>query len=50
MTSLTAGSPSCNCKNPDTCIHAFTLKVKDRTFAYKRAAVSHLNRESLRIA
>jgi len=36
MTSLTAGSPSCNCKNPDTCIHAFTLKVKDRTFAYKQ--------------
>lgn len=36
MTSLTAGSPSCNCKNPDTCIHAFTLKVKDRTFTYKQ--------------
>jgi len=36
MTSLTAGSPICNCKNPDTCIHSFTLKVKDRTFNYKQ--------------
>ncbi len=36
MTSLTAGSPTCNCKNPDTCIHSFTLKVKDRTFTYKQ--------------
>lgn len=36
MDSLTAGSPSCNCKNPDTCIHSFTLKVKDRSFSYKQ--------------
>ncbi len=36
MTSLPAGSPKCNCKNPDTCIHSFTLKVKDRTFTYKQ--------------
>lgn len=36
MTSLPAGSPKCNCKNPDTCIHSFTLKVKDKTFTYKQ--------------
>lgn len=36
MTSLMAGSPVCNCKNPDTCIHSFTLKVKDRVFSYKQ--------------
>ncbi|PWC09490.1 hypothetical protein B4923_19550 [Brenneria roseae subsp. americana] len=36
MISLTAGSPSCNCENPDTCIHAFSLKVKDRVFNYKQ--------------
>lgn len=36
MESLTAGSPSCNCKNPDTCIHSFTLKVKDRSFNYRQ--------------
>jgi hypothetical protein len=36
MTSLPAGSPKCNCKNPDTCIHSFTLKVKEKTFTYKQ--------------
>ncbi|RLM17871.1 hypothetical protein BIY29_18855 [Brenneria alni] len=36
MTSLTAGSPVCNCKNPDTCIHSFSLKVKDKVFTYKQ--------------
>ncbi|WDF96987.1 hypothetical protein PSR30_11070 [Pectobacterium carotovorum subsp. carotovorum] len=36
MVSLTAGSPSCNCENPDTCIHAFSLKVKYRTFDYSQ--------------
>ncbi|MFP1868527.1 hypothetical protein [Lonsdalea quercina] len=36
MISLTAGSPSCNCDNPDTCIHAFSLKVKSRTFDYNQ--------------
>ncbi|PWD57690.1 hypothetical protein [Pectobacterium parmentieri] len=34
MVSLTAGSPSCNCENPDTCIHSFSLKVKYWTFDY----------------
>ncbi len=36
MTSLTAGSPSCNCKNPDTCIHSLTLRVGNKTFTYKQ--------------
>lgn len=36
MESLTAGTPSCNCKNPDTCIHSFTLKIKERSFEYKQ--------------
>ncbi|MEQ9865550.1 hypothetical protein [Pectobacterium aroidearum] len=36
MVSLTAGSPSCNCENPDTCIHAFSLKVKYWTFDYSQ--------------
>ena len=35
MLSLAAGSPTCNCKNPDTCIHNFELKVKDNVFYYK---------------
>ncbi|GLH25468.1 hypothetical protein ENT52713_28640 [Enterobacter sp. 200527-13] len=37
MISLKAGSPVCNCKNPDTCIHMFSLKVGERTFTYKQA-------------
>ncbi|WP_065426258.1 MULTISPECIES: hypothetical protein [Serratia] len=37
MISLKAGSPICNCKNPDTCIHMFILKAGDRTFTYKQA-------------
>ncbi|EJH7007328.1 hypothetical protein QEA29_004520 [Salmonella enterica] len=36
MTSTTAGSPTCNCKNPDTCIHSFRLKLKDETYEYKQ--------------
>ncbi|AIQ99837.1 hypothetical protein LG71_07995 [Pluralibacter gergoviae] len=36
MTSLAAGSPACNCKNPDTCIHSFTLQVKEHRFTYKQ--------------
>ncbi|WP_276644017.1 hypothetical protein [Siccibacter turicensis] len=36
MTSLTAGSPSCNCKNPDTCIHSFTLSFSNKAFTYKQ--------------
>lgn len=41
MASLPAGSPTCNCKNPDTCIHSFTLKVKDKTFTYKQNGFIH---------
>lgn len=37
MISLKAGSPVCNCKNPDTCIHMFALKVGERSFTYKQA-------------
>lgn len=37
MTSLTAGSPTCNCKNPDTCIHALTLKLGDNVYEYKQS-------------
>ncbi|EJJ4226735.1 hypothetical protein NI420_004254 [Salmonella enterica] len=36
MTSTTAGSPTCNCKNPDTCIHSFTLKLKNNIYEYKQ--------------
>lgn len=36
MTSTTAGSPTCNCKNPDTCIHALTLKLGDKAYEYKQ--------------
>lgn len=36
MLSLAAGSPSCNCKNPDTCIHSFEIKVKENVFSYKQ--------------
>lgn len=36
MTSLTAGSPKCNCKNPDTCIHSFSLNVDKKVFTYKQ--------------
>ncbi|ROP56313.1 hypothetical protein EDF81_3868 [Enterobacter sp. BIGb0383] len=36
MLSLTAGSPSCNCKNPDSCIHSFTLSVGKKTYTYKQ--------------
>lgn len=36
MTSTTAGSPTCNCKNPDTCIHSFRLKLKKNTYEYKQ--------------
>lgn len=36
--SLTAGSPKCNCKNPDTCTHALKIKttVPDETYEYKQ--------------
>lgn len=37
MTSLTAGSPSCNCKNPDTCIHSFTLSFNNKEYKYKQS-------------
>lgn len=37
MVSLTAGSPKCHCKNPDTCIHSFTLTVKERSFTYRQS-------------
>lgn len=41
MTSTTAGSPTCNCKNPDTCIHALTLKLGDKAYEYKQDDFSH---------
>ncbi|TSJ59194.1 hypothetical protein [Atlantibacter subterraneus] len=36
--SLTAGSPKCNCKNPDTCTHALkiTTTVPEETYEYKQ--------------
>lgn len=36
--SLTAGSPKCNCKNPDTCTHALkiTTTVPEGTYEYKQ--------------
>ncbi|QLR76058.1 hypothetical protein HV336_03760 [Citrobacter freundii] len=36
--SLTAGSPKCNCKNPDTCTHALkiTTAVPEKTYEYKQ--------------
>ncbi|AHE73527.1 hypothetical protein M942_24290 [Enterobacter ludwigii] len=37
MISLKAASPVCNCKNPDTCIHMFSLKIGERSFTYKQA-------------
>ena len=36
MISLTAGSPTCNCKNPDTCIHSFKLYIDKRAYEYKQ--------------
>ncbi|EAA9550943.1 hypothetical protein E2M46_16310 [Salmonella enterica subsp. enterica serovar Othmarschen] len=36
MTSLTAGSPKCNCKNPDTCVHSFKLNIDKKTYEYKQ--------------
>ncbi|OCJ30722.1 hypothetical protein [Serratia sp. 14-2641] len=36
MTSLPAGSPKCNCKNPDTCIHSLTLTIDKRVYEYKQ--------------
>lgn len=36
MTSLTAASPTCDCKNPDTCIHSFKLNIDQRTYEYKQ--------------
>jgi hypothetical protein len=48
MTSLPAGSPKCNCKNPDTCIHSLTLKVDQHVYEYKQgdfiSLVSVINR------
>ncbi|EMX9178529.1 hypothetical protein AAH354_000931 [Citrobacter sedlakii] len=37
--SLTAGSPKCNCKNPDTCTHALkiTTAVPEETYEYKQS-------------
>lgn len=37
MISLKAGSPVCNCKNPDTCIHMFSMTAGARNFVYKQA-------------
>ncbi|OAT25574.1 hypothetical protein M976_03717 [Buttiauxella ferragutiae ATCC 51602] len=36
--SLTAGSPKCSCKNPDTCTHALEIKTStpDATYEYKQ--------------
>ncbi|EMW0957563.1 TPA: hypothetical protein R6W42_005253 [Citrobacter freundii] len=36
--SLAAGSPKCNCKNPDTCTHALkiTTAVPEETYEYKQ--------------
>ena len=36
--SLTAGSPKCNCKNPDTCTHALkiTTTIPEETYEYKQ--------------
>ncbi|EMO7867086.1 hypothetical protein WDR94_004179 [Citrobacter amalonaticus] len=36
--SLTAGSPKCNCKNPDTCTHALKIitTVPEETYEYKQ--------------
>lgn len=36
--SLTAGSPKCSCKNPDTCTHALEIKTNtpEATYEYKQ--------------
>lgn len=36
MLSLTAASPTCNCKNPDTCIHSLKLVIEEREYEYKQ--------------
>lgn len=36
MTSLTAASPTCNCKNPDTCIHSFKMSLDKNVYEYKQ--------------
>lgn len=44
MISLKAGSPVCNCKNPDTCIHMFSMNAGTRNFVYKQASfITSLN-------
>ncbi|HDJ8704107.1 TPA: hypothetical protein PRQ19_004737, partial [Escherichia coli] len=36
MTSTTAGSPTCNCKNPDTCTHMVNIDADGKQYSYKQ--------------